>query len=100
MKTLVSPPKVILMTSHASKELAIEAINIGVYKFIEKPFRISSLLEVIGDKVKSEDIIKLDPHGLKALLNDKKVSLTEIEFKIMTMLLQNEGKLIKKNRAT
>lgn len=39
--------KCIVLTAYASKESAIEAVNLGVRKFVEKPFSVSQLLSTV-----------------------------------------------------
>jgi YesN/AraC family two-component response regulator len=47
--------EVVLMTGYASVDLTIEALRLGAYDFLEKPFDMSDLLRTIGnclDKIK------------------------------------------------
>ncbi len=41
------PPAVIMMTGFATVETAIEALKIGAYDYIMKPFKVSELLQVV-----------------------------------------------------
>ena len=43
LENLTQPPTVIMMTSYATKDVAINALNIGVNHFLEKPFLPSEL---------------------------------------------------------
>jgi DNA-binding NtrC family response regulator len=39
--------KCIIVTGYASKESAIEAVNLGVQRFLEKPFSAAQLLTTV-----------------------------------------------------
>ncbi len=47
--------KVILMTGYASKESAMEALKLGAFDFIEKPFRVEELIEILHRAVKDKE---------------------------------------------
>lgn len=96
LKNLKESPKVILMTSYATKELAIKSINYGVDKFIEKPFRIKELLSLIEVDERKDLNFKLNPRDFKVIDKDKEIKLTEIEYKILNFMILNRGDLITK----
>lgn len=91
-------PYVVMMTSYATKEVAINALNRGVYKFIEKPFLPRSIDEIINeiDIKPSKCQITLAPNGFIAVEAGKEVELTELEYKILACLLENQNQLITK----
>jgi len=49
LKRLKHSPAIVLMTAYGSKEVAIECLNSGVTKFIEKPFPVKSLEKILDD---------------------------------------------------
>ena len=58
--------KVIMMTGYASKESAMEALKLGAFDFIEKPFRVEELIEILRKAVndkeeKLKEIKKVEP---------------------------------------
>lgn len=92
-------PYVIMMTSHASKSVAIDALNLGVDKFLEKPFLIGELYKILDSLVKGNTRGKLvlNPTSQSALENKKEVPLTEIEYMIANLLIQNSNALVTKD---
>jgi DNA-binding response OmpR family regulator len=96
LKSLKESPMVILMTSYATKELAIKSINLGVNRFIEKPFRVKELLSLIEIDKKTQNDFKLDPKNYKVTDKGREFKLTEIEYKILNFMVLNRGALITK----
>lgn len=97
-KNLNAPPKVIMMTSFSTKDLVIKALNKGVHKFIEKPFHLNSLLELIKAPIEAEkNSILLDHSSFTASYKEEKFKLTEIEFKILNFFIENANKLVTKD---
>jgi len=41
-------PQIIMMTAHATVESAIEAMKLGAFDYLQKPFEIDELLVVVG----------------------------------------------------
>ncbi|MBU0664820.1 MAG: sigma-54 dependent transcriptional regulator [Proteobacteria bacterium] len=50
---------VILMTGYASIDQAVQAIKIGAFNYLAKPFRLEDLRQVIGDALKSASHARL-----------------------------------------
>lgn len=92
------PPKVIMMTSFATKDLVINALNKGVDQFIEKPFSIKEMREAI-DKYKDQSIININGMSINttqstALINHQEIKLTQTELDLFLVFYHSPNKLI------
>ncbi len=80
---------VVIITAHADKDLAINALNYGIFKFLEKPVSKEKIIEVLQDclilsnraneRNKLEYSHKVLPHAIKKLSRDFSISSREIE---------------------
>ena len=70
MDTVENPPKVIVMTAHATSDLAVEAIRRGAFDFLSKPFDAGRLKVTIANAASS---LQLDQRisDLATLQRDK-----------------------------
>lgn len=98
LSRLKHSPGIVLMTAYGSKEVAIECLNSGVNKFIEKPFSIKSLEELLKSfRPKAPEALwRLDPVRMTVCFKGREVSLTKTEFVILNLFLNSEGALITK----
>jgi DNA-binding response OmpR family regulator len=96
LQNLKDKPKVILMTSFATKEIAISALNNGIEKFIEKPFRLSALKKIIGSisQKKISQSYQLDYDKLEVHHNGDIILLTPIEMRLFCLLVNSNKKLL------
>ena len=99
LKILKRRPKVILITSFATKDVAISACNNGVDLIIEKPFLISELKDAIKSisKEEPEPDFQLDQDRLKVTYSNKVISLTQIEMKLLTLFVNSKRKILSKD---
>ncbi len=100
IERLEPKPIVIMMTAFGTKELAIQALNKGVFRFLEKPLRFDSLIECIkdsknefqiragGKKIKSQKI-KINSIDNFLLVGELNISVTSTELKLFAFLLEN-----------
>ncbi|MFH1314362.1 MAG: ATP-binding protein [Candidatus Eisenbacteria bacterium] len=62
----------ILMTGHASQESAIDAVNMGAYSYIEKPYDTKQLVSVVrraAEKHQTEKALRESEEQAQAILN-------------------------------
>ena len=72
-----SPPEVIMLTGQGTVETAIEAMKLGAYDYLTKPYRIkelAALVEAAADKQR----IKVDNQRLRAQLERSQQRMPEI----------------------
>lgn len=84
----------------------IVALNIGGDDYIEKPYSLGVLLAKVkvilkryvkGNSEKYDDgNLVVDYINKKVLVKNKEVKLTALEFKLLTYLINNKGKLVSK----
>lgn len=71
-----NPPEVIMLTGHATVETAIEAMKLGAYDYLTKPYRITELAALVTQASEKQKL-KLDNQRLRAQL-ERTNSLPEI----------------------
>lgn len=71
-----NPPEVIMLTGHATVETAIEAMKLGAYDYLTKPYRITELAALVTQASEKQQL-KVDNQRLRAQLERRK-SLPEI----------------------
>ncbi len=96
---------IILLTAYSEKEKLLQAIDIGVTKYLIKPIDPEELLETISDIIEkdiSDNIIKLKKPYLFDLNKNilyhgtKIVKLTKKELLFVTLLVENRGDITSK----
>ncbi len=100
LHSLTHPPKIIFITAFANKEMAISLLNLGVHGLLEKPFPISTLVDLLEKKIESKTIRnwKLDPSTRIMTTTAGDFELTEVEFKVVSYMLSHLGKWISREQ--
>ena len=62
---LQNPPEVIMLTGQATVETAIEAMKLGAYDYLTKPYRISELAALVTQSAEKQQL-KIDNQRLRA----------------------------------
>lgn len=90
----------ILMSGFASKEMAIEALDLRVMALLEKPFSATQLLEKVNKvlKINSQPELILNSDLRCAIVNGEKIDLTATEFKLLSLLTENKNKQIEREQ--
>ncbi|HVF51679.1 MAG TPA: sigma-54 dependent transcriptional regulator, partial [Pyrinomonadaceae bacterium] len=63
-----NPPEVIMLTGHATVESAIEAMKLGAYDYLSKPYRIAEL-DVLVKQAAEKRRLRVDNQRLRAQLS-------------------------------
>ena len=71
-----NPPEVIMLTGHATVETAIEAMKLGAYDYLTKPYRITELAALVT-QASEKQRLKTDNQRLRAQL-ERNTSLPDI----------------------
>jgi two-component system, NtrC family, response regulator AtoC len=71
-----NPPEVIMLTGHATVETAIEAMKLGAYDYLTKPYRITELAALVTQASEKQKL-KIDNQRLRAQI-ERNTSLPEI----------------------
>jgi DNA-binding NtrC family response regulator len=64
-KRCQNPPEVIMLTGQATVETAIEAMKLGAYDYLTKPYRIAELSALVGQAAEKQQL-KVDNQRLRA----------------------------------
>lgn len=103
---------VIFLSGDPSEESVIKGLNLGADDFIVKPVSLRELIARIKNKINSkqntsqqEDVIVFDGFKLHcemqmAELNNEKIQLTPIEFKLIQLLARNPNKVFSREYIT
>jgi len=82
IKALSPATECILLTGHGSQEMAIEAINIGAYSYMLKPYSMDQLLLTIRraiEKQQTEAILRNSEEKYKALYDNAPLSYQSLD---------------------
>lgn len=96
--------KIIFITSQSTKTLVIECLNIGINKFLEKPFTLADLKNKMSEILDQNEIIQMtDGFALNLGLgvveyNGVVLDLTPTEFKLIEYLMKNNGKSVSREK--
>ncbi|HEX8735478.1 MAG TPA: sigma-54 dependent transcriptional regulator [Pyrinomonadaceae bacterium] len=72
-----NPPEVIMLTGHATVETAIEAMKLGAYDYLTKPYRITELAALVTQAAEKQKL-KIDNQRLRAQLQRHNTETPEI----------------------
>ncbi len=72
-----NPPEVIMLTGQATVDTAIEAMKLGAYDYLTKPYRITELSALVT-QASEKQALKIDNKRLKAQINRKHEGMPEI----------------------
>ncbi len=74
---LQNPPEVIMLTGQATVETAIEAMKLGAYDYLTKPYRITELAALVTQAAEKQQL-KIDNQRLKAHVQRSHENIPEI----------------------
>jgi DNA-binding NtrC family response regulator len=72
-----NPPEVIMLTGQATVESAIEAMKLGAYDYLTKPYRITELCVLVTQAAEKQKL-KIDNQRLRAQVERSHGSMPEI----------------------
>lgn len=96
---------ILILSVKNNEEDIIKALDIGANDYLVKPFRTGELLARIrsalrtsaveeGDKVNTFGEIAIDLEARTIKKNNESIKLTATEYKLLTLLVKNEGKVL------
>lgn len=97
---------IIMVSARGQEKEKVDALDAGADDYITKPFHINELLarirvalrkkapSIIKEKQFRCDDLLIDFEKYKVLLDHKEIHLTPIEFKLLTQLVENAGKVL------
>jgi len=98
---------ILFISARTSDDDMIMALNIGGDDYIQKPYSLSVLLAKVkvvlkryqgdDDRVFVCDNLKVDLESTAVYINDKKISLKAMEFKLLSYLVKNKNRVVTKD---
>ncbi|WP_041959972.1 response regulator transcription factor [Sulfurospirillum arsenophilum] len=97
---------IVVLSAHANLEAKVQAFRFGVDDYLCKPFMLEELEVRMWAILKRCSTIKLefkknnlaiDYNNQTILLNQKPLSLTAIEYKILSFLIENKNRVVYRN---
>jgi two-component system, OmpR family, KDP operon response regulator KdpE len=99
---------IIVLSAREQEQDKIKALDAGADDYLTKPFGAGELLarirvairhkvmqqSITGEPVFILDNLKVDMSHRQVFLNEQEVHLTPIEYKLLTVLIQNAGKVV------
>lgn len=101
VKTLVSAPKIVMMTAFAEKDMAIKALNTGVSHLLEKPFSVKKLRHVLGEQGAktghADSQAKFSPETSSVMWKGENIRLTPSEYMILSYLISQKNNWVSRD---
>lgn len=94
----------IALTARDSLDDKLKGFNIGFSDYVAKPFNLEEVLARVRAQLKNnysdQEVIqtgklKIDPRSMKFWVNSKEIELTQLEFRLIHILMRNAGVLVK-----
>ncbi len=96
---------IIMVTARVEEQARLTGLDLGADDYICKPFsprevvaRVKAVLRRSGNGAESTDLLQLDADKYQAQLNGKLLSLTVVEFHLLSMLASNPGRVFSRNQ--
>lgn len=97
---------IVFFTANDTEEDMVKGFESGCDDYISKPFSVELLKYKIKAIIRRNDVInkyifeykglKIDFNRMLVLINDKEISLTATEYKLLELLAKNKGKVLTK----
>jgi len=85
--------KILIVTSHATKDRCIRAINLGINGLIEKPLDLQGFAKRVEDLVEHPPGLQLDQDRKSVFSGNQWVDLTRTEYRILEALKSAQKRL-------
>jgi DNA-binding response OmpR family regulator len=106
IKGLQDPPALIFITAYADKDIILHSINNDVFRFLEKPIRLETLVQYTEEAIDfyksqrvqsaSQRLMKFDTKNNGVYIDGREYKLTEKEFRILYLLKHKNGEWVSK----
>lgn len=107
----ISNTPVIVVSARQEEEEKIQALDAGADDYVTKPFYMGELLARIraamrktentastpAEKIFRQDYLTIDYEKREVTIDEKEIHLTPIEYKILTLMIANRGKVLTHN---
>lgn len=99
---------IIVLSAHGQEKLKVECLEAGADDYVTKPFGVSELIARIrvairrsilaqsptGEAAFESGPLRVDLASREVTLNDERVHLTPLEYKLLTVLIRHAGKVV------
>ena len=103
----MSDVPIIMLTAKAEREDIVKGLNLGADDYIVKPFSVEELLARVrailrrartdltpSEEGYSDDYLSINLDDRRVLVNGELVSLTPTEYKLLALLVKNNGRVL------
>ena len=101
------PPEVLMMTGHATVETALQAMKLGAYDYLTKPFSFAVLLARLRAASRRQDgqptsllrvaDLVLNRATMQVFRGRREINLTATEFRLLEFLMRRPGVVVSRN---
>lgn len=91
---------IIMVTAKVEEQDRLEGLGLGADDYICKPFsprevvaRVKAVLRRTGSQQERSQLLKLDGQKFRARINDQELTLTVVEFHLLSLLAEHQGRV-------
>ncbi len=99
---------IIFLTAKQDERDILHGYNLGCDDYVTKPFSLAELYAksiallkrskgMVGKEIMTAGRVKLDPYRYITYVDDKEIDLAPIEFAILKILIENNGKVVSRD---
>ena len=97
---------ILFLTARGEEDDELMGFDVGADDYVKKPFsgpvlmaRVNKLLNkqtitALAETIIKKDVLEIDKEGMKVSVEGEMIELTNKEFQILTLLAENEGKVL------
>ncbi|MHC1749326.1 MAG: response regulator transcription factor [Cellulosilyticaceae bacterium] len=97
---------ILFLTARGEEDDELMSFDVGADDYVKKPFsgpvlmaRVNKLLNkqtitALAETIIKKDVLEIDKEGMKVSVEGEMIELTNKEFQILTLLAENEGKVL------
>jgi DNA-binding response OmpR family regulator len=98
---------VLILTARADEVDLVVGLDAGADDYVTKPFRLAELLARVRALLRRTDgdpaaaggpVVRIDPDGRRAYLNEEELHLTAKEFDLLRVLVREQGKVVSREQ--